>query len=62
MILTDKTAAFLSGEPFLSFETEGLIANSTLLGIVMLLPILAIWAFATFTKPGKQMLERYFSN
>ncbi len=46
MVLVDHTLAFLGGEPFIEFTTDGLIQSSTLLGIIMLIPIFLIWLIA----------------
>ncbi|MCM8763564.1 MAG: hypothetical protein NC927_00525 [Candidatus Omnitrophica bacterium] len=43
MILIDHILGY-EGGPFLEKTTEGLIKNGTFLGIVMLIPILGIWA------------------
>lgn len=43
MVLVDHAIAFLHGEPFIETTTDGLIANGTLLGLAMLLPILLVW-------------------
>lgn len=42
MILVDKILNYEGGS-FLEKTTDGLIKNGTLLGIVMLIPILGIW-------------------
>ncbi|RLI97498.1 MAG: hypothetical protein DRO99_02930 [Candidatus Aenigmatarchaeota archaeon] len=42
MILVDHILGYDGGE-FISMTTEGLITNSAVLGIVMLVPIFAIW-------------------
>lgn len=45
MILVDHVLGYEGGN-FLEFETEGLITNSVMLGIAMLVPILAVWAIS----------------
>jgi len=42
MILVDHILGYEGGE-FLELETDGLITNGALLGIVMLIPIFVIW-------------------
>ena len=42
MILVDHILGYEGGE-FIELETEGLITSGTLLGIVMLIPILILW-------------------
>ena len=50
MILVDHVIAFISeGGEFIEFTTDGLIASGTMLGIVMLIPIVAVWAVAVYT-------------
>lgn len=55
MVAVDHSIAYLEGEPFISAETDGLVGNSFLLGVLMLVPVLAIWAIATFTKFGEKI-------
>lgn len=43
MVLIDHIIAFIGGEPFIEFTTDGLINNGTLLGIMMIIPIFVIW-------------------
>ncbi|EMR74228.1 hypothetical protein MBGDN05_00820, partial [Thermoplasmatales archaeon SCGC AB-539-N05] len=44
------------GGAFLELETEGLITNAALLGIVMLIPIFILWGIVLiFTKPKTKM-------
>lgn len=51
MILVDHILGYDGGE-FLELETEGLITNATLLGIVMLIPIFIVWkVILILTKP-----------
>ncbi|MFH1234057.1 MAG: hypothetical protein V1493_00385 [Candidatus Diapherotrites archaeon] len=42
MVLVDHLMGFEGGQ-FIKMETDGLIANGTVLGIAMLMPILIIW-------------------
>jgi ABC-type transport system involved in multi-copper enzyme maturation permease subunit len=42
MILVDHILGYEGGE-FIELETNGLITNGALLGIVMLMPVLIIW-------------------
>ena len=55
MVFVDHLIAFLEGGPFITFTTDGLISSSILLGIAMVIPIFAIWAFAAFTRFGKKI-------
>jgi hypothetical protein len=56
MILADHIIAYLrDGGEFLSMTTDGLIENSILLGIAMLIPILLIWAIVAFTPLGNKI-------
>ena len=51
MILVDHILGY-DGGAFINLETEGLITNATLLGIVMLIPILILWGIILIlTKP-----------
>ncbi|MEM1513353.1 MAG: hypothetical protein QXE46_00545 [Candidatus Thermoplasmatota archaeon] len=42
MILVDHVLGYEGGN-FLEYETEGLINNGIILGIVMVIPVVAIW-------------------
>ena len=53
MILVDHVLGFEGGE-FIELETEGLITSGTLLGIVMLIPILILWEIILITTKPKQ--------
>ena len=45
MILADHIIPFMDkGGEFLEFQTEGFIPSGVLLGLVMLVPIFAVWA------------------
>ncbi|MBN1494273.1 hypothetical protein JW911_00885 [Candidatus Peregrinibacteria bacterium] len=44
MIFVDHILGY-EGGAFIEFETDGLITNSTVLGVVMLIPIFAFWGF-----------------
>jgi len=51
MILIDHIIGY-EGGAFIELETEGLITNGTLLGIVMLIPIFFLWELVLIvTKP-----------
>ena len=52
MILVDHIIGYSGGE-FIELETDGLITNGTLLGIVMLIPILIIWEIILITSKPK---------
>jgi len=49
MVFVDRLIASLEGEPFLSATTDGLISDSALLGIAMLIPIFILWGLIAFT-------------
>ncbi|MFA6489145.1 MAG: hypothetical protein WCT52_00515 [Candidatus Micrarchaeia archaeon] len=55
MVAVDHSISYLEGGPFIEASTDGLIGNSILLGIAMLVPVFAIWAFAAFTPVGKNI-------
>lgn len=60
MILVDHLIAYMNeGGEFLSMTTDGLIQNSILLGLAMLIPILLIWALVAFTPIGKKFKSNY---
>lgn len=42
MILVDHVLGYEGGE-FFEMETEGMISNGILLGLVMLLPVFLVW-------------------
>ncbi|NLT37063.1 MAG: hypothetical protein GXX95_02765 [Methanomassiliicoccus sp.] len=46
MILVDHIMGYAGSGPFLEMETDGLIENGIVLGIVMLIPIFFIWEVA----------------
>lgn len=46
MILVDHIMTFLKDGTFIVFTTNGLIKSGTLLGILMVLPVLAVWGIA----------------
>ena len=49
MIFIDHVLGYLrEGGEFIQVTTEGAIRSGALLGIVMLIPVLAIWGFAAF--------------
>jgi len=52
MILVDHILGYEGGE-FIELGTEGLITNGTLLGIVMLIPILILWEIILITSKPK---------
>jgi hypothetical protein len=57
MILVDHILGFESGS-FFEMETEGLIHNSILLGIIMLIPVIIIWIIIFVIKKPKQNIVR----
>ena len=52
MILVDHIIGY-EGGAFLELETEGLVTNATILGIVMLIPILILWEIILITSKPK---------
>lgn len=52
MIFTDHILNYEGGD-FIEIETEGLIANATLLGIIMLLPVISIWLILIYIEKQK---------
>lgn len=52
MILVDHILGF-EGGAFIEMETDGLITNGTLLGIVMLIPIFILWEVLLITSKPK---------
>jgi hypothetical protein len=57
MILVDHILGYEGGS-FIEMETEGLINNSILLGIVMIIPVFIIWILVLIIKKPTQNLER----
>ncbi len=52
MIFVDHILGY-EGGAFIEMETTGLITNTTILGIVMILPILLFWGIYVFIKKQK---------
>jgi hypothetical protein len=42
MILLDHILGY-EGGPFLELETDGLVTNGIILGILMMIPVIAVW-------------------
>ncbi len=57
MILVDHVIGYEGGE-FFEVQTDGLITNGTLLGIVMLIPILIIWEIILIISRPKEKVVR----
>ena len=56
MILVDHIIGY-EGGAFLELQTEGLITNSTALGILMIIPVLLFWLIVlTITKPKEKSI------
>ena len=55
MILVDHILGYEGGE-FIELETEGLITSGTLLGIVMLIPILILWEIILIISKPKEKI------
>lgn len=55
MILVDHILGY-EGGAFIELETEGLITNGTILGIVMLIPILILWEIILITTKPKEKI------
>ncbi|MEM3494010.1 MAG: hypothetical protein QXD15_06615, partial [Thermoplasmata archaeon] len=44
MILVDHSIGYMEeGGDFIEVETDGLVPNATLLGFLMLIPVLGVW-------------------
>ncbi len=56
MVLVDHILGY-EGGAFLELETEGLITNATLLGIVMLIPIFIVWEIILILTKPKEKTE-----
>lgn len=52
MLFVDHILGYRGGE-FIKLETDGLITNGTLLGIVMLIPIFILWEILLITSKPK---------
>ena len=52
MILVDHLLGYEGGQ-FIEVETDGLITNGVLLGLLMLLPVLVIWFITFFLAKNK---------
>lgn len=50
MVLVDHFIAFMEGGDFIETTTDGLITNSTLLGLVMVVAVLIVWAIMVLIK------------
>jgi hypothetical protein len=57
MILVDHILGYKGGA-FLESTTDGLITNGTMLGIVMLIPVLLIWAIFLISSRKKVVQAR----
>jgi hypothetical protein len=57
MILVDHILGY-DGGSFVEMETGGLITNSILLGIIMLIPVFILWITIFIIKKPKQNIER----
>ncbi len=55
MILVDHIIGYEGGE-FIELETEGMITNGTLLGIVMMIPIFVFWEILLITSKPKEKI------
>lgn len=56
MVLVDHTIAYVhEGGAFIEVTTEGPITNAAILGMLMIVPLLAIWAIAISTKIGNEI-------
>ena len=56
MILVDHILGY-EGGAFLALETEGLITNATLLGVIMLIPIFIVWEIILILTKPKVKIE-----
>lgn len=57
MILVDHVLGYEGGK-FFEVQTDGLITNGTLLGIVMIIPILIIWEIILIISHPKEKVVR----
>lgn len=57
MISIDHVLGY-EGGPFFEMETDGMISNGVVLGILMLVPVLIIWGIALFIEKVKGRSER----
>jgi len=56
MILVDHTIAYLhEGGDFIEITTDGLVPNAAILGVLMIIPLLAVWLIVISTKFGKNI-------
>ncbi|MEM4347875.1 MAG: hypothetical protein QW802_04750 [Candidatus Altiarchaeota archaeon] len=55
MIFTDHILGYEGGD-FIEIETEGLITNAGMLGILMLLPLIIIWAILLYIEGKKSKM------
>lgn len=56
MVLVDHVMAFVhEGGGFIEVTTDGLVADAAILGILMVVPLLAIWAIAVSTRFGDKI-------
>jgi len=53
MILVDHLIGYEGGQ-FIGRETDGLITNGTLLGVIMLIPVFFVWIIAVFISNVKR--------
>ncbi|MFH1187436.1 MAG: hypothetical protein V1688_01080 [bacterium] len=58
MILVDHLLGYKGGQ-FIELETDGLIRNGVLLGILMLTPVFIIWLIALFIPKLKNHLKKF---
>lgn len=56
MILIDHLLGYKGGK-FLELETDGLIKNGVLLGVLMFIPVFIIWIISLFTPNLKNQLK-----
>jgi uncharacterized membrane protein len=55
MILIDHVLGY-EGGPFFEMQTDGLIGSGIVLGLLMLIPVIAIWlAIMVFNRPKKEI-------
>ncbi|MEM4258996.1 MAG: hypothetical protein QXL17_07610 [Candidatus Thermoplasmatota archaeon] len=52
MIFIDHLLGY-DGDSFVTLETEGIVSNSIILGILMILPVLAVWGIYLLIKKQK---------
>jgi hypothetical protein len=53
MVLVDHILGY-EGGPFLELETDGLVTNGIVLGLLMMIPVIAVWVITLVIKKPKK--------